>query len=1013
MHSLLRFAPVVVLIGLAAVSFPSSAKEDRPAKYECRWADAPITLDGEASEDAWKHAQVIDSFRLPWLGKDDRPAKEATRAKLLWDREYMYFFAEMDDADLFADVTEHDGKVWETDAFELFFRPSKLHAGYFEFEVNAANATLDAFFPKYDQATLGKQIKTGDFHLESKVKLRGTLDKRDDVDAGWSVEGRIPWADFLRAGGRPTPGEEWTFSLCRCDYHKDWKQPEFSTTAAIKEKKLGSSFHQIDDYTPITFVGPDATTAMPYGLAKRVPVTSSTVVGSPDPPLPYKAVRVYPDFSPNFPIMVKPIPGSDQLMYIGEDGPYAGTHLWRVKDDPAVKTADAVKLFDTPKDSIATDFCFHPKFAENGSVYLGWNGPGKGVRKSKFSRITRYTMSTKPPYTLDPKSAKTIIEWESDGHNGVAVCFGVDGMMYVTSGDGTADSDRDVMGQSTDTLLAKVLRIDVDHEENGKPYAIPKDNPFLKERQFAPETWATGMRNPWRIACDAKTGDIWVGNNGQDLWETAYLVRPRDNYGWSVTEGSHPFYDRKTNGTPLTKPAIEHSHAEFRSLTGGVVYYGTQLPELNGVYLYGDYSTGRVWGMTHDGTKATLHKELATPRLQITAFGVNTRGELLICDHRGKSEGGFYTLVPNLDAQPSNFPRKLSESGLFADVPTHAMKPGVIPYSVNAPFWSDGLHKERFVAIPSAEQVEFTRKNGWNFPDRTVIVKSFALEREEGNAASRKWVETRFFTKQGTEWAGYSYLWNDAGTDAELVGGGGLDKEFTVKTAAGERKQVWHYPSRSECMVCHSRAANFVLGLCEVQMNKSHDYGTCTSNQLREWEHLGLLKYDGVSEARGKPREWGEAKGLKGKELDDFVAVHGQQPNQRQPKGSSLLHQSPAAFRKLVDPYDAKQDLTARAKSWLHANCSSCHVEAGGGNAAMELEFTTALDKMRILDVKPLHHTFDFADAKLIAPGHPERSVLLKRASLRGPHQMPPLSSTCVDERGVAMLKEWIEAMKK
>jgi uncharacterized repeat protein (TIGR03806 family) len=1013
MRSTLRFIAISVpLIGAMVYLGSSGAKDSPPKTYECRWADSAIVLDGTADDAAWKHAQVIDSFRLPWLGKDDRPAKEATRAKLLWDRDYLYFFAEMDDADLFADVTEHDGDTWKNDCFELFLRPSKQHSGYFEFEVSAANTKLDAFFPKWDFDALGKNIKTGEFQLETKVRLKGTLNKRDDTDTGWSVEGRIPWTDLLRAGGRPEPGEEWTFALCRCDYDKAWKEPELSTTAAIREKKLGAFFHQTDDYSPIVFVGPDATTAKPYGVAKAIP--KSTVVGSPEPPLPYKAKRIYPNFSPTFPIMVKAVPGTDQLLLITQDRPYSATGFWRVKDDPDVKTADAVKMFDTPDGGSATDFCFHPKFTENGYVYVGWNGKGNGKIKKKSNRITRYTMQTKPPYTLDEKTALTILEWESDGHNGLAVCFGLDGMMYVTSGDGTSDSDTDVTGQRGDTLLSKLLRIDVDRPAPGKTYSIPKDNPFVGNAEFVPETYATGFRNPWRIACDEKTGHIWVGNNGQDLWEQAYFVRPRDNFGWSVYEGSHPFYEnRKLNSTPHTKPAIEHHHSEFRSLTGGIVYYGKQLPELNGVYLYGDYSTGRIWGMKHDGTKPVFHKELATPRMQITAFGVNTRGELLLCDHRGNGEGGFYTLVPNTDPPTANFPRKLSDSGLFANVATHTMNPGVIPYSVNAPFWSDGLHKERFLAIPSNEPIGFKRSRGWDFPDKTVIVKSFALEAEEGNAASRKWIETRFLTKQGTEWFGYTYLWNDAGTDAELIPSGGLDKEFTVKTAAGERKQVWHYPSRSECMVCHSRAANFVLGLSEEQMNKDHDYGTCTSNQLRELEHLGMLKYDTAGEARGAIRARGEAKKLAGKELDDYVAIHSQQPNQRKAKESSLLHQSPASFKKLVDPYDAKKDLTARAKSWLHVNCSSCHVEAGGGNAAMELEFATALDKMRIVDVPPLHKTFDLQDAKLVAPGKPESSVLLARMSRRGPHQMPPLASNRVDERGVALIREWIARLKK
>jgi hypothetical protein len=207
------------------------------------------------------------------------------------------------------------------------------------------------------------------------------------------------------------------------------------------------------------------------------------------------------------------------------------------------------------------------------------------------------------------------------------------------------------------------------------------------------------------------------------------------------------------------KRTIEHSHAEFRSLTGGIVYYGKQLPELEGAYVYGDYSTGRVWAMKHDGTRPVWHKELATPRLQITGFGLNTRGELLICDHG--PTGGLYTLelMPKA-TRPSTFPRKLSASGLFEAVKDHRMKLGVIPYSVNAPFWSDGLHKERWLALPGTETIAYTKTRGWNFPDRTVLVKSFAVEREEGNPATRQWVETRFFTKQEGEWYGYSYVWN-------------------------------------------------------------------------------------------------------------------------------------------------------------------------------------------------------------------------------------------------------------
>ena len=743
----------------------------------------------------------------------------------------------------------------------------------------------------------------------------------------------------------------------------------------------------------------------PFGIEKRIPVITSTVVGAPEPPPPFRVKRVYPKFSPSCPILVKAIPGTDQLILITQPEPYSTTRISRIKDDPEITNDDAVTLLEQQAGSSAYDIAFHPNFAENGYFYVGWNGPKADV-KGKFCRVTRYAIDRKAPFAFEPKSATTVIEWESDGHNGSAVCFGNDGMLYVTSGDGTSDSDKNVTGQKTDTLLAKVLRIDVDHPAEGKLYSVPKDNPFVADKRFVPETWAYGLRNPWRIACDEKSGRIWVGNNGQDIWETAHLVRKGENYGWSVTEGGHPFYPKRTPGpTPIVKPTIEHHHAEFRSLTGGLVYHGTQFPELQGAYLYGDYSTGRLWGMNHDGDKVLWHKELAQTRLQLTYFGLNTRGELLLCDHRRKAEGGLYTLEPTpKDTKPSTFPRKLSESGLFDSVKEHRMKPGVIPYSVNAPFWSDGLDKERFLMLPPGEQIGFTRKNGWNFPDKTVLVKSFALP----GVGPKKWIETRFFTKQDNEWSGYSYLWNEAGTDAELVPASGLDREYVVDG----KKQTWHYPSRAECMVCHSRAASFVLGLSEVQMNKTHDYNGTIDHQFRVFEHLDLFKPDYRGSVRTALNELAKAKGLEGKDAAEFLKNYSPKPEQKDSPAWPLLEEKPGLFRKLANPYDPKEDLTARARSWLHANCSSCHVDAGGGNAKMELEFQTAIEKMQVVGENPVHDTYGLPDAKLVAPGHPERSVLVHRVGLRGTGQMPPLATNRVDEAGLKMLKEWIASTK-
>ena len=1008
---------LVFLAGLAAglaVPLPHQAESKQApapaavAPFECRWAEGPITVDGKADEPAWKQAQVIDQFTLPWLGAKARPAKTKTAAKLLWDREYLYFFAEMEDADLYADLKQHDDRLWDNDVFELFFKPADDKPGYYEFQVNPAGAVLDMLIPRRNSGGYPRYKSDGDFGIEVKVQLKGTLNRWQDRDTGWSVEGRMPWKGFLRTGGRPEPNENWKFALCRYDYSVDFEGPELSTCAPLKTKTF-PDFHFFEDYAILKFRGPAKLPSKRVGIEQRVPLTTSRVVGSPEPPPPYRVKRVLPNLKVNFPIAVVHQPGSDRLLLIDQPRPYAKTRIGRVHS--AAAAAEVELLLDL--DDTAYDLTFHPKFADNGYFFVGSNGkqPGPGPKQS---RVTRYRMDPNPPYRFDPMSAQVILSWESDGHNGAALCFGKDGMLYVTSGDGTSDSDTKVVGQDMTTLLAKVLRIDVDRPEPGKQYAVPQDNPFVGRPGIRPETWAYGLRNPWRITVDAKTGHLWVGNNGQDLWEQAYLVRKGDNYGWSVYEGSHPFYPgRKLGPTPHVKPTVEHHHSEARSLTGGIVYYGAKYPELHGAYIYGDHSTGKIWGVRHDGTKILWHRELANTTLRITGFGTDPRGELLICDHQGENQGGFYTLVPTPKEEPrAAFPRRLSESGLFRSVKGHVLEPSLVPYTVNAPLWSDGAHKERWLGLPGADShIDFTTSRGWNFPDETVLVKSFALEREAGNPASRHWIETRFLTKQQGEWVGYSYVWNDEQTDATLVGKEGMDRVYTIKTAAGTRDQKWHYPSRAECMVCHSRAANFVLGLTELQMNRTNDYGGVQVNQLAVLEHLGMLRVNAAEEMKTRVREEAKAKGLGEREMNEYVRQQTATRGQREAKPSKLLSADPSKYRSLVDPYDPKADLTARARSYLHVNCASCHVEAGGGNAQMELDFTTALDKMRLIDVKPVHHTFDLPDARLVAPGSPERSVLLHRIGHRDAGHMPPLATSVVDRTAEEMLREWIKRL--
>lgn len=730
-------------------------------------------------------------------------------------------------------------------------------------------------------------------------------------------------------------------------------------------------------------------------------LTTSRVVGSPEPPLPYTSERVYPNLKLSHPICLVQQPGSDRLWTITNDGADGKSIIRRFVDQPDVSETEVL----LPADGrLAYDVAFHPQFVQNGFVYVGQdllvkNPDREALAKSKaegdkpykgdrYVRVSRFKVNPLPPYEFDPKSETTIIEWLSDGHNGAAVAFGLDGLLFVTSGDGTSDSDTNLRGQEMTELTAKVLRIDVDHPQPGKQYSVPTDNPFVGKPNIAPETWAFGLRNPWRMTVDRETGHLWVGNNGQDLWEQIFFVRKGDNYGWSVYEGSHPFYLNRTLGpAPHVKPMLEHHHTEARSLTGGIVYYGTERPELRGAYIYGDYSTGKIWAAKHDGANLLWHKELTDTPFHLTCFATNARGQLLFSDYLKDEQGAFYRLIPNpIQETTSSFPKTLTESGLFREVAGHVVHPALVPYSVNSPLWSDGAEKVRYIAIPGEEpKIEIKDKRGWNFPNETVLVKSFSLDLTTGDPKSKRWIETRFLTKQQNEWAGYSYRWNDEQTEATLVSKEGLDAYFTIQTAEGPRQQKWRFPGRTECMVCHSRAANFVLGLSTGQMN-------------RDWhgDHV-------------------EANGSNAANNNNSTATSLAKENQLtmlERFGFLTLSQKPEELERLANPYDASQSLDSRAKSYLHANCAICHVDAGGGNAQMQLEFSTPLEKMKIVDAVPVHDRFNLPDARLISPGHPESSVLLHRIAKRGRGQMPQLATSRVDKPAIEMMTEWIKQLK-
>ncbi len=214
---------------------------------QCRWTDQPIKLDGKLDEPAWQGAEVLQDFAVFW---SNRKPKTATKARLLWDDRYLYFAAEMEDGDLYADITEHNGRCWLNDVFELFFKPAEDKLGYYEFQVNAANTQLEMFLPSRGAGGYDR-FHHGRLGLESAVRLQGTLNDWRDRDGGWTVEGRIPWSAFAPTNGKPHSGARWRFSLCRYDYSVAFDRVETSSTSPL----IQPDFHRYEDFGELIFVG--------------------------------------------------------------------------------------------------------------------------------------------------------------------------------------------------------------------------------------------------------------------------------------------------------------------------------------------------------------------------------------------------------------------------------------------------------------------------------------------------------------------------------------------------------------------------------------------------------------------------------------------------------------------------------------------------------------------------------------------------------------------------------------
>jgi glucose/arabinose dehydrogenase len=340
----------------------------------------------------------------------------------------------------------------------------------------------------------------------------------------------------------------------------------------------------------------------------------------------------FPDVRFDRPVAIAHPPDGTERLFIVEQ---KGRVLWfNTKDAKKAEVALDIrdKVLSSGNEEGLLGIAFHPKFKSNHEVFLQYSFPKLDEKKRRDPNtrniLARFVMDVAHQKIL-AESEKVVLEVKQpyENHNGGVLQFGPDGHLYIGLGDGGSANDPHGNGQNLKTMLGKFLRIDVDHPADGKAYGIPKDNPFVGRDDALPEIWCYGMRNPWGYHFDRKTGELWSADVGQDKWEEIDIIKKGANYGWNFREGKHEF---KPGGQgSFEEPIVEHPHGQSNSVTGGCVYRGSRLKELDGLYLYGDFVTGNMWALRWDGKRVVEDKLVFEFKMkQIATFGEDKDGDV-------------------------------------------------------------------------------------------------------------------------------------------------------------------------------------------------------------------------------------------------------------------------------------------------------------------------------------------------------------------------------------------------
>ncbi len=522
---------------------------------------------------------------------------------------------------------------------------------------------------------------------------------------------------------------------------------------------------------------------------------------------------------------------------------------------------------------------FHPDFAHNGFFYLAYDITVAATGEKKdYDRLARFTCSKSNPSTVDPDSEVPMITQLdlAPNHDGGDLHFGSDGYLYYSMGDEGAGNDSFDNARFIDKdFFAAIFRLDVDrkpgnlepnpHSQNSLAfpsavhpgtYKVPADNPYIKtprhngkdlaSDKIRTEMWASGLRNVWRFSFDYPTGRLFAGDVGQNRWEEIDLITRGGFYGWSYFEGTHPGPRIKSlpPDTNSILPIYDYVHGpgsvfNGNCIIGGCVSHASRFPELEGTYLFGDYSARTIWSLRQTGAKWTP-SVVTTSAGDIVAFGVDGRGgDILLADLSGRvgrlvRSNGPQKLPPPL----------LSQAGIFQSLSTLEPNPGVVPYKPNLEQWSGPVTARRWFSLPGSSILKFVRDGDWAFPPGAVWVQHF--DTPEG-----KKLETRLLVKTKDDCYGLDYRWRADQTDADLVPDTGSD------AAAASGFPAHRFPGRAECSACHTPVAGFALGFKTAQLSPAFIRPLISAGFLKasEKELQNLPAFAAPGDA-SQPLEW-------------------------------------------------------------------------------------------------------------------------------------------------------------